>query len=202
MTTSKKNASGTLRSALRYSLFFLFSFTATAAPRGDRFLFRVADQVVAGDDLAQAGEDLTALDCRFPDSLLADYLGKGLAPKLREEAVALAKLEGPLKAHPPRTIFLGTLRRYWKLLTYVEGQEVEIAPALEKELANVPGCPSIIDGDNKVRASFRRWLRTEIYLRSRYARAGVAGTNPEKRRESIELFVDSLDKQLGHEDFW
>ncbi len=180
----------------------IVSLAATAAPRGDRFLFRVADQVVAGDDLTQAGEDLTALACRVPDSLLVDYLGKGLAPKLREEAVALAKLEGPLKGHTPRIIFLGTLLRYWKLVTFVEGQEVEIPAALEKELATGQSCPTVIDPDNRMRASFRRWLRTEIYLRSRYARAGAASSRPEKRRESIELFVDSLDKQLDHEVFW
>ncbi len=205
MTTSKRKRSGTSRLAPRFRAFLVaLLITAPALAEGDRFLFRVGDQVVGARDLGQAADDLTAIGCRFPDSLLLEYLGEGYLVKLRHERDVLAGLKTPLASSVPTTIFLASLRRVWKLLAYVDTQEVTLAPALEKEVLKAKGCPSAEATRGQMRASFRRWLRVEVYLRSRYGqgRPGADAERRDKRFHSIDLFVDSLDKQMSHENFW
>lgn len=74
---------------------------------------------------------------------------------------------------------------------------------LEKQIQNFPGCPSVMF-NKKVRDSFKRWLRVEIYLRSRFAPMGLQSGSEwkTKRLQSITQLVESLDKQLAHENFW
>lgn len=204
MTTSKKRKSGTLRSALRFSFLFILILLTVAATRGDRFLFRVSDQVVGVEDLNQAHVDLTTLRCHFSDALLIEYLGEGFLAKLEKETETLSKLTKPLGEQTPLIIFLSAIRQKWKLMVYVDSQEVDISPDLEKGLMGSKACASIEGTDKKMRGSFRKWLRVEIYLRSRYGQGMTASdtSRKEKRLQSVNLFVDSLDKQVTHEDFW
>lgn len=196
-----------MRLALPYKGFalltILMSFSLWGAQK-DRFLFRVADQVVSLQDLKLTDEDFSALQCHLDDSLILEYLGSGFRKKLHENVLLLEKLEGPLGAHRPLVIFLASMRQVWKLLNYVDAQEVAITPELEKSILAPSKCPSVTGTDKKMIASFKRWLRVEIYLRSRYAQNGMdqRPERKEKRFQSINLFIDSLDKQIVHEDFW
>jgi hypothetical protein len=175
-----------------------------AAKRGDRYLFRVADQVIGVEDMGQAHVDLTTLECHFSDALLIEYLGEGFLAKLEKEVAALSKLTTPLGEQTPLVIFLSAVRQKWKLMVYVDSQEVDVAADLEKGLLKSKGCAGIAGSDGKIRGSFRKWLRVEIYLRSRYGQGKTASdtSRRDKRLQSINLFVDSLDKQVTHEDFW
>lgn len=196
-----------MRLALRFNyliLAFLLSVSARAADQRDRFIFRVADQVVSLQDLKSTDQDWSALRCHLPDSLIIEYVGEAFRKKLQENIGVLEKLDKPLGANAPLTIFLGSMRSFWKLLTYIDNQEVGLLPELEKTFLRSSHCPSVEGEPKKLRASFRRWLRVEIYLRSRYGQGDISkdGERIQKRHQSISLFVDSLDKQVTHEDFW
>jgi hypothetical protein len=164
----------------------------------------VSEQVVGVEDLAQAHVDLTALQCHFPDALLVEYLGEGFLAKLAKEAGTLASLSTPLGEQTPLVIFVSAVRQKWKLMVYVDSQEVDITADLESGLLKSKSCAKLATSDGKMRGSFRRWLRVEIYLRSRYGQGITAAdsSRKERRLQSINLFVDSLDKQVSHEDFW
>lgn len=174
------------------------------AAQKDRFLFRVADQVISLQDLRLADDDFVALKCHLPDSLVLEFLGSSFQKRLHENVLVLEKLDGQLGENRPLVIFLASIRQIWKLLNYVDTQEVTITSELEKSLLAPSKCPSIASSDKKLKASFKRWLRVEIYLRSRYAQNGIDQKveKKEKRFQSINLFIDSLDKQIAHEDFW
>lgn len=196
-----------MRSALRSKTLCLVLFFLSSGAFGaykDRFLFRVVDQVVGLQDLTLADSDLTALRCHFSDSLVLEYVGEGFLPRLHESISLIEQLKTPLRQDSRLVIFLSSVRQIWKLLTYVDGQEVQIGQDLEKGLLAPSKCPSVEGEGKKFRASFRRWLRVEVYLRSRYAQGGVTQEKGrrEKRFQSIALLIDSLDKQLAHEDFW
>lgn len=197
-----------MRSALRSKtvaiLLCFISIAAAPLRVQERFLFRVAEQVVGLSDLRLNDTDFTALACHLPDSLILEYVGSGFRQKLHENVPRLEALKTPLREETPLVIFLSSLRQVWKLLTYIDTQEVAIAADLEKSFLRTSSCPSVAGADKKMRSSFRRWLRVEIYLRSRYAQGAVSQdqSRKEKRFQSIALFVDSLDKQVSHEDFW
>jgi hypothetical protein len=203
MTTSKKRKSGILKLALQSSFVFLILSSSASAELKDRFLFKISDSVVGVHDLEQAHKDLRALSCRFSDSLLISYLTPEYIPKLKSSLDQISKLTGTLGSENQLLIFLSSIRQNWKLLVYVDGQEVGVSEELEKLVKNFPGCPSVMF-NKKIRDSFKRWLRVEIYLRSRFAPMGIqpGGEWRSKRLQPISQLVESLDKQLSHENFW
>lgn len=170
----------------------------------DRYLFRVTETVVGVHDLEVALDDLRALECRFPDSLLLSWLGEGFAPQLKKVKDDLLNSQESVSKNNSQVIFLAMVRQLWKILVFTDTQDVAIKSELEKQVINVAGCPSVLFTKKQMRDSFRRWLRVEIYLRSRYAPGGI-NENKEwraKRLNSIAQFVDSIDKQIAHENFW
>lgn len=177
--------------------------TANAAIR-DRYLFRVGDTVIGVNDLAQTDADLAALHCRFPDALLEAWTSDSFRGKFKKVIEKLGTDRSPLAEDQNSIIFLSSVRQLWKLLIYVDGQAVNMSPELQKSVLNVSGCPAITHARGKMRDSFQRWLRLEVYLRSRYAPGGIVKGQEwrEKRLQSIAQFVESIDKQLPHENFW
>lgn len=198
-----------MKSALQFNALWIVSFLALSfspaqAAIKDRYLFRVQDTVVGVHDLGQAQVDLAALHCRFPDALLDSWTNDGFRGKLKKVLEKLTAEQGPLSEDQNSIIFLSSIRQLWKLLIYIDGQAVTIGPELQKSVLSIGGCPGITLTNGKIRDSFLRWLRVEVYLRSRYAPGGIVKGQDwrEKRLQSIAQFTESIDKQLSHENFW
>jgi len=193
-----------LRLALQFNLCLLLLTQVALAQVKDRYLFRLGEVVVGVNDLAQGHADLVALRCRFPDTFLEAWTSPSYLTKSKATVAKLASATTPLGQDQSSIIFLASLRQLWKLLVYVDGQEVTISKDLEKQIINTSGCPSVTMSGGKMRDSFRRWLRVEVYLRARYAPSGMKSEKDwrEKRLLSISQFADSVDKQLNHENFW
>ena len=198
-----------MKSALQFNALWivsllLLSLSSAQAAIKDRYLFRIQDTVVGVHDLGQAQADLAALHCRFPDALLEAWTNDGFRGKFKKVLDKLASEQGPLSEDQNSIIFLSSVRQLWKLLIYVDGQVVSLSPELQKSVMSVAGCPAITHSRGKMRDSFQRWLRVEVYLRSRYAPGGILKGQDwrEKRLQSIAQFVESIDKQLSHENFW
>ncbi|MFP5491535.1 MAG: hypothetical protein ACLGG0_08545 [Bacteriovoracia bacterium] len=195
-----------MKSALRFNLtlILLSSLLLMGATVKDRYLFRVTETVVGVHDLEVAVDDLKALECRFPDSLLMSWLGDGFSPKLKKVTAELLQSQESVSKDHSKVIFLSMVRQMWKVLVFTDTQDVVLKPELEKQVINVAGCPTVLFTKKEMRDSFKRWLKVEIYLRSRYAPGGIT-ENKEwraKRLNSIAQFVDSIDKQMSHENFW
>lgn len=177
---------------------------AYSTTKSDRYLYRIESMVVGVNDLEQAHSDLIALFCRFPDSLLREWLSEAYLNKLESTVKELRKLKKPLDKDNNLIIFIASTRQLYKLINYLNGQEVSLDPNLIKSVTKVKGCPDVNWKTRPIRRSFERWLRLEVYLRSRYAPTGIQ-TNKDwrqRRVDSVLQFVDSLDKQVIHENFW
>lgn len=198
-----------MKSALQFNAlwivsFILLSLTSAQAAVKDRYLFRIGDTVVGLHDLNQAHADLSALHCRFPDALLDAWTNDSFRGKFKKVIEKISNDKNDLSQDQNSIIFLSSVRQLWKLLIYVDGQSVTLSADLQKSVTSVSGCPGVTLSRGKMRDSFQRWLRVEVYLRSRYAPGGMAKDKEwrEKRLQSIAQFVESVDKQLTHENFW
>lgn len=160
--------------------------------------------VVGVNDLEQAHYDLIALFCRFPDSLLREWLSEDYLKRLESTVKGLKDLKKPLDKDSHFIIFVASTRQIYKLINYLNGQEVSLDPNLIKSVSKVKGCPDVTWNARSLSRSFERWLRLEVYLRSRYAPTGIQSSKDWRKRrvESVLQFVDSLDKQVVHENFW
>lgn len=171
----------------------------------ERFLFRVGEEVVSLNDLMQAEKDIAALHCRFDDSLFLAHLGDKFSVQLHQLNSSLEDVTKSIRDNKADTVFLTRVRQNWKLLSFVDTQDVALTPQLEDATKAVSGCPPITDTAGKMRSSFRRWLRAEIYLRSRYGGSDHGSSKKEameKRLQSVGFFLETLEKQVSHEDFW
>lgn len=196
-----------MKSVLRFSFLIVCAVSSLplfAAGVKDRLLFRVNQTVVGVHDLEVAHADLVALECRFPDSLVLAWVGGKFLPKLRAVAQDLGASAQELRANQGEVIFLASVTKLWKVLLFADTQDVALRSELEKKITKVAGCDSVLFANKSMRDSFRRWLRVEIYLRSRYAPNGMSTERDwvDKRRSSINQFAESIDKQLPHENFW
>jgi hypothetical protein len=82
----------------------------------------------------------------------------------------------------------------------------KVTPELEKlirEGTKENKCETAVLYKDTLKSNFINLLQTEIYLRTRYGAQVKSGTrNFDSLRPSIDLFVDSLDKQFSHEYYW
>lgn len=101
---------------------------------------------------------------------------------------------------------LKTLRLFYKVYRYSEDQKVIITPKLEeliKKVAKENKCDSEVLYGEGLKTNFQSLLKMELYFRSRY-QGQIKGSNHTFNtvRPSIDLFVESLDKQFTHEYYW
>jgi hypothetical protein len=202
-TTWLKSAkSGISKLALLFSL----SASLSAAINTDRFLVKVNDDILTLKDLKVLSSDLRAMRCYLPDSLLLDYLGGSFFSTLDPIIKKLDRTEYSLTDASPEIPFLSSLRQLWKTKLYINTQKVMIAPVLSQELlrSSMRGSCPRIHLKNQLSKSFSSLLSAEVYLRSRFlpSKGVMEGDTKKKRYQSLSLFMDSIDRQLLHENFW
>jgi len=140
---------------------------AFSATTSDRYIYRIETMVVGAHDLEVAHKDLKALFCRFPDSLLREWISDSFLKKLSETASQLKTIKKPIDKENNLIIFLASTRQLFKLLNYINTQEVSLDSTLIKAVSKAPGCPAVNWREEALSRSFERWLRLEVYLRSR-----------------------------------
>ncbi len=96
-------------------------------------------------------------------------------------------------------------RSFFKMLRYSEDQKTEVSKSLTKlirQSSTENKCNQEVLYRDTLKTNFMSLMEMELYLRARYG--GQLKTNQrfEAIRSSIELFVDSLDKQFNHEYYW
>lgn len=186
----------------------LFETKAQTLVSQDRFIFRIIDRTISEQDLNFQLRNLKALNCVYEDSLVVFYF----------ESSFIKDLDGFLKKFPVKDdevrrhlhqheALLKKARLFFKLLRYSEDQKTTLSPelaALIRESTNENKCGSSILYKDTLKTNFKGLMEAELYLRTRY---GNQMKNLDRKsfdiiRSSIDLFMDSLDKQFTHEYYW
>lgn len=173
----------------------------------DRFIFKIVDRAITFQDISYQLRNLKALDCVYSDSLVVSYFQKSFIiemdafikkfPKTDEEVVKYLHDHADL---------LKKVRYFFKMLRYSEDQNKKVSTELSKlirEGTKENNCRSEILYKDTLKTNFKSLIETELYLRSRYE--GQLRSNKRNFdfvRPSVDLFVDSLDKQFLHEYYW
>jgi hypothetical protein len=202
-----KKISGILKSVLLFSLLVTGEIRAETLVSSDRFLLKVLDRAISLQDIQYQLRNFKAVDCIFSDALIIMYLEKGFIKNLQEFLTRYPQNEDEIRRylHNHPTI-LKNIRILFKLLRYAEDQQRVISPKLTqliKESSQENKCDKDILHQDSLKTNFKHLLELEIYLRSRYEGQLKANkSNFDIIRPSIDLFVESLDKQFSHEYYW
>ncbi len=100
---------------------------------------------------------------------------------------------------------LKKMRVFFKLLRYADDQQTSVGLDVRRlihESAKENKCNTEILYKDDLKSNFKQLLRLEIYLRGRYGSQLVDKRSFESIKQSMELFMESLDKQFTHEYFW
>lgn len=169
----------------------------------DRFLIRIVDKTISLKDLHFELRNLKALNCAYPNSIIRHYFGAEFLGRwqnfLNKMPTETKKVSLYLYDQDP---FLKELRLYLKLLRYSQDQRAEVTPELNEimmESLRVNNCGKDIFYKNRLKTTFYAVLRSELYLKSRYGNQLSDSRNAGSVKSSIDLFMESLDKQFYHE---
>ena len=173
----------------------------------DRFVLKILDRTISLDDITYQQRNLKALDCIYSDAMVVSYFEKSFITDLGQFLNKFPKAEDDIKvylhAHDP---ILKKIRLFLKMLRYSEDQNTKVSAALStliREGARDNNCGAQVLYKNTLKTNFISLMQQELYLRSRYGQQLKASKKGfETIRSSLDLFVDSLDKQFGHEYFW
>lgn len=191
----------------------LFSQVSYAAPSSqekvltsERFIFKIVDQSVGISDVKFQLRNLQGLDCVNNQSLIIRYFGKGFALGMSRFVKDLpqdSNLVSPyLHKHQE---LLKKMRLFFKLLRYADDQQTSVGQDIRKlvrESAKEYKCNTEILYKDDLKSNFKQLLRLEMYVRGRYGSQLADNRSFESIKQSMDIFMDSLDKQFGHEYFW
>lgn len=198
-----------MKSVLLFS-FLLGGGTGWAAANlvsSDRFLLKILDQTVSLQDFQYQTRNLNALQCVYEDAFIVQYFEKKFIEELELFLKNFPKTDEEVSRYMQQhTDLLHKARHFFKVLRYAEDQKLLITPKLTDIIhqgTKENKCDSEILHKDTLKTNFQSLLRMELYLRSRYA-GQLKNSNQDFKtiRPSIDLFVESLDKQFAHEYFW
>lgn len=191
----------------------LFSQVSYAAPSpqekvltSERFIFRIVDQSVGISDINFQLRNLQGLDCVNHQSMIVRYFGKGFALDMDKFSKGIPEDSTNVSAYlHNHQDLLKRMRIFFKLLRYADDQQTTIGLDVRKlvrESAKEYKCNTEILYKDDLKSNFKQLLRLEMYLRGRYGSQLADKRSFESIKQSMELFMDSLDKQFAHEYFW
>lgn len=191
---------------LLFSL-FIGGLHAQELVSSDRFLIKILDRTITFQDISYQLRNIKALDCIYEDSLVVSYFEKSFVTNLNTFVKDFpAKDEEVIKYLHENTEILKKIRYFFKILRYSEDQNKKVSQHLStliREGTRENNCQKNILHKDSLKTNFKTLIEMELYLRSRYeGQLRSNKRNFDVVRPSIELFVDSLDKQFPHEYYW
>ncbi len=173
----------------------------------DRFLIKILDRAVSFQDISYQLRNLKALDCIYTDALVILYFDKSYVTDLDKFVTNFPdKDEAVSKYLHDHSDLFKKIRYFFKMLRYSEDQNKKVSVDLTKlirEGTRENNCQKTILHKDSLKTNFKALIEMELYLRSRYeGQLRSHKRNFDIIRPSIDLFVDSLDKQFPHEYYW
>lgn len=173
----------------------------------DRFLLKIVDRAISFQDISFQLRNLKALNCIYSDALAVTYFERSFISELDSFVKNFPLTDDEIiKYMHSHSEVLKKLRYFFKMLRYTEDQNKKVTNELSqliREGTRENNCQKKILHKDSLKTNFKNLIEMELYLRSRYE-SQMKGNkrNFDVIRPSIDLFVDSLDKQLVHEYFW
>jgi hypothetical protein len=173
----------------------------------DRFLIKILDRTVSLMDIKFQQRNLEALDCIYDDAFVVQYFEKTFIRDLRDFVAKFpttSEQDVRMYLHGQEALLKKT-RTLFKMLRYSEDQKTEVSKNLMKlirQSAKENKCNQDVLYKDTLKTNFMGLMEMELYLRARYGGQLKTNQSFEAIRSSIELFVDSLDKQFIHEYYW
>jgi hypothetical protein len=172
----------------------------------DRFLIKILDRTVSLLDIQFQLRNLEALDCIYDDSFVVQFFERGFIQELNDFVKKMPTEDEEVRRylHGKEPVLKKT-RHFFKMLRYAEDQKTDVTPNLTKlirESTKVNKCDTDVLYKDTLKTNFISLMEMELYLRARYGGQYKTSQRFEAVRSSIELFVESLDKQFTHEYYW
>lgn len=206
MKLLNKRISEISKSVLLYSL-LIGGVKAERLVSSDRFLIKILDSTVSYQDINYQLRNLKALDCVYDDSLVTQYFEKGFIKELETFMKDFPKESAAVKTYlHSHEDLMKKIRYLFKILRYSADQDWKVTTELTKlirETTQENKCQTAVLYKDTLKTNFISLLKIELYLRSRYGSQMTSNRRGfDSIRPSLELFMDSLDKQFGHEYYW
>lgn len=172
----------------------------------DRYLFKVLDRTISIQDITYQLRNLKALQCVYNDAFIIQYFGKTFIKDLDTFVSKFPSTDDEVRRYMhANEAELKTIRYLFKMLRYSEDQKSEVSNKLSKlirEATQENKCGSAVLYKDTLRTNFISLIELELYLRARYGGQIKSNQRFDTIKPSIELFVESLDKQFVHEYYW
>lgn len=172
----------------------------------DRFLLKILDKTVSFQDINYQLRNIRALDCVYDDSYVIQYFRSDFISRLENFVKNMPKDDREVRNYlHSKEETLKILRYFFKMLSYVEDQKIEVSIKVKnliRESAKENNCNMNVIYKDTLKTNFILLLEMEIYLRSRYGSQLKTKQSFDDIRTSVEIFVESLDKQFSHEYYW
>lgn len=213
MKSLSKRTSRTSKSVLLCSL-LLVSGRALSQDTGpgvevvsqDRYLMKIVDRTLSFQDVEFQLRNIRGLQCVYGEPLVVSYFGAGFIRELKNFVKEFPSETAKARNYMHNEeAFLKQVRHFFKMLRYSEDQKAKVTKeltALIRQNAKANKCNLEILHEDSLKTNFIALLQLEIYLRARYGGQLKSAKNFEEIRPSIDLFVESLDKQFSHEYYW
>lgn len=203
MKLLSKKISPILKLALLFKL--LIGGVCARSVSSERFLLKILDKTVSTQDMKFQLRNLEALDCIYEDSFVVQLFKKSFITEFKEFLKKMPDQDEEVRSYLHKNEnFLKKIRFFFKMLHYAKDQKAEVSSQLNKlirESAKENKCNLDVLYKDRLKSNFTELMEMEIYLRSRYGNQ-LKAHNFESVRQSLELFVESLDKQFTHEYYW
>ncbi len=207
MKLLNRRISEILKSALLFSLLLGGGVRAAVQVSSDRFLLKVIDQTISLQDFNYQARNLKALNCIYDDSFVIQYFEKKFLNDwnlfLKNFPTGNEQVSRYMHQHVE---LLKKVRHFFKILRYADDQKLVVSPELTsliQKSAKENKCDLDVLYNDTLKTNFLSLLRMELYFRSRYTgQLKNSSVSFNTVRPSIDLFVESLDKQFAHEYFW
>lgn len=188
----------------------LFNLLIGGAPAevvsSDRFLLKILDRTISLHDIQFQERNIKALNCIYDDAFVIKFFEKSFVKDLEKFLKDFPKSDEEIRrylhGHEP---IMKKIRHFFKMLRYSEDQKADVNPKLTKlirESARENKCNADVLYKDTLKTNFIALMEMELYLRARYGGQVKNNENFDSIRSSIELFVESLDKQFPHEYYW
>jgi len=197
---------GILKLALLCSL-ISHNISAKEQVSFDRLLLKIIDQVFSLQDFKYQSRNLNALKCIYPDAFVIQYFGKDFLRDFEKfHADFPEQSKDAIEYMHNHEVLLKKTRLLFKGIKYADDQKLivssEVADLIQ-ESTKLNKCDKEILNQSGLKNNFLALLRLELYLRSRYsAQLKCSSVSFISIKPSIDLFIESLDKQFSHEYFW
>jgi hypothetical protein len=186
---------------------FIGGLHAEVLVSSDRFILKILDRSLSVQDINYQLRNLKALNCIYSDAIVISYFEKRFLTDLDRFIGTFPQEDTQvIKYLHEHEEIMKKIRVLFKMLRYSEDQNKKVSVVLSQlihEGTRENNCQKSILHKDSLKTNFKNLIELELYLRSRYE--GQLRTHKKDFdfvRPSIDLFVESLDKQFVHEYFW